>query len=116
MMKGFIRFCDKIKYLGILGLPSLFLENRLFDFLWLFWLFGLVPIFHNPAVFWQSLKQLWGMLIIPLRYGARIPSAAHYNSRVKYSLPFHGTWAAVNGGVEKATSHSWGIQDTALCL
>jgi len=109
-MKRFVRFCDKIKYLGLLGLPSLFFENKIFDFLWLFWLFGFVPIFYNPTVFLQSLKQLWGMLVIPLRYGSRIPSAEHYNGEIKYSLPFRGTWAAVNGGVEKTTSHSWGIQ------
>jgi len=84
-------------------------DNKLLNLLWLFWLFGLIPIFYNPAIYLQALKQLGGMLIVLLRYGSRIPSAEHYNGSVKYSLPFHGTWAVVNGGVDKATSHSWGI-------
>ena len=66
MMKRLVKFFDKIKYLGLLGLPSLFFENSVFDFLWLFWLFGFVGIFYNFPVFIQTLKQLWGMLIIPL--------------------------------------------------
>jgi hypothetical protein len=109
-LRRFVRFCGKVQYLGLLGLLSLVFNNRLLGLLWLLWLFGFVPIFYNPAVFLQSLKQLWGMLVISLKYGSRIPNAEHFNGSVKYSLPFHGTWAVVNGGVEKASSHSWGIQ------
>lgn len=108
-MRRFVLFCEKVQYLGLLGLLSLIFDNKFLRLLWLFWLFGLIPIFYNPAVFLQSLKQLLGMMIIYLRYGFGIPSAEHYNGSVKYSLPFHGTWTVVNGGVEKATSHSWGI-------
>lgn len=109
MMKRLIRFCGKIKYLGLLGLPSLFLEYRLFDFLWLFWLFGFVEIFYNFPVFLQSLKQLWGILVVPLRYGSHIPDATNYRCQVKYSLPFNDSWVVVNGGVDKKSSHSWNI-------
>ncbi|RCX17208.1 peptidase M23-like protein [Anaerobacterium chartisolvens] len=108
-MKRFIRICGKIKYLGLLGLPGLFLEYRLFDFLWLFWLLGFVEIFYNFPVFLQSLKQLWGMLVVPLRYGSLIPDANNYRCQVKYSLPFKESWAVVNGGVDKKSSHSWDI-------
>ena len=108
-MKRFIRFCGKIKYLGLLGLPSLFLDYRIFDFLWLFWLFGLVEILYNFPVFIQSLEQLWGMLVVPLRYGSKIPDANNYRCKVKYSLPFRDSWVAVNGGVDKKSSHSWDI-------
>ncbi len=108
-MKRFVEFCNKIQYLGLLGLPGLIFKNWILTFFWLFWLFGFVGIFYNFPVFLQSLKQLWGMLTIPLRYGSRIPSAENYQCKVKYSLPFQEQWTAVNGGVDKAASHSWGI-------
>ncbi|WMJ85645.1 M23 family metallopeptidase [Anaerocolumna sp. MB42-C2] len=108
-MRWFIRFCEKIKYLGLLGLPGLFLDYRLFDFFWLFWLFGFVGIFYNFPVFLQSLKQLWGMLYVPLHYGSHFPNKSNYCCKVKYSLPFTGTWTVVNGGVDKKFSHSWNI-------
>lgn len=108
-MKRFITFCGKIKYLGLLGLPSLFFEYRLFNFLWLFWLFGFVEIFNNFPVFLQSLKQLWGMLFVPLRYGSHIPCSNNYRCKVKYSLPFKDSWVVVNGGVDRKFSHSWDI-------
>jgi hypothetical protein len=108
-LKRFVRFCSKIQYLGLLGLPGLFSDNKLFDVLWLFWLFGFVVIFNNLPVFLQSLKQLWGMLIIPFRYGSHIPSAENYRCKVKYSLPFEGEWTVVNGGIDPKTSHSWTI-------
>lgn len=109
-MKRFVRLCDKIQYLGLLGLLGLIFDNKLLSFLWLFWLFGFVSIFNNLSVFLQSLKQLWGMLTVPFRYGSHIPSSENYQCKVKYSLPFQGNWTAVNGGVDKAYSHSWGIQ------
>ena len=109
-MKRLIRLCEKIKYLGLLGLLSLFLDNRLLDLLWLFWLFGFVGIFYNLPVFLQSLKQVWGMLAAPFRYGFRMPNAENYQCKVGYSLPFRGAWTAVNGGIDKKHSHSWGIQ------
>lgn len=109
-MKRLIRLCEKIKYLGLLGLLSLFLDNRLLDLLWLFWLFGFVGIFYNLPVFLQSLKQVWGMLAAPFRYGFRMPNAENYQCKVGYSLPFRGAWTAVNGGIDKEHSHSWGIQ------
>lgn len=109
-MKRFVHFCDKIQYLGILGLLGLFFDNKLLYFLWLFWLFGFVGIFYNFPIFIQSLRQLWGMLIMPFRYGSNMPSAENYQCKVQYSLPFQGNWSVVNGGVDKATSHSWSIQ------
>ncbi len=108
-MKRFVNICGKIKYLGLMGLPSLFFDYRIFDFLWLFWLFGLVEIFYNFPVFIQSLYQLWGMLVVPLCYGSKMPNAENYISKVTYSLPFHGSWTIVNGGIDKASSHSWSI-------
>ncbi len=109
-MKRFVRLCNKIQYLGLLGLLGLIFDNKLLNILWLFWLFGFVGIFYNLPIFLQSLKQLWGMLTIPFRYGSHIPGAENYQCKVNYSLPFQGAWIAVNGGIDKASSHSWGIQ------
>ncbi len=108
-MNRFVSICGKVKYLGLLGLPALFLEYKIFDLLWLFWLFGFVEIFYNFPVFLQSIKQLWGMLVVPLRYGSDLPNVENYISKVTYSLPFHGPWTVVNGGIDKAYSHSWSI-------
>ncbi len=108
-MKRFVRFSEKIQYLGLLGLPGLIFENRIFDFCWLFWLFGFVGIFYNFPVFLQSLKQLWGLLIIPLKYGSRLPNADSYQCKGIYALPFKDEWSVVNGGIDKTSSHSWGI-------
>jgi hypothetical protein len=49
------------------------------------------------------------MIIIPIRYGAQLPSASNYQCKAKYSLPFKEAWTVVNGGIDKATSHSWDI-------
>lgn len=108
-MKLFVRLCDRLKYLGLLGLPSLFLENKVFDILWLFWLFGLVGIFYNIPLFLQSLKQCLGILTILIRYGSHLPNIDNYKNEVTYSLPFKGAWTTVNGGPLKASSHSWGV-------
>ncbi len=108
-MKRFINFCSNIKYLGLLGLLGLFFDNKVFDLLWLFWLFGFVEIISNFSVFKQAMKQLFGMLAVPLRYGRRLPNKNNYHCKVKYSLPFAGRWTAVNGGVDKDSSHSWSI-------
>lgn len=108
-MKRFVSICSKVKYLGLLGLPSLFLDHRIFDLLWLLWLLGFVEIFYYYYLYVQSFKQLWGMLVIPLRYGANLPNIENYISKVTYSLPFHGSWTVVNGGIDKTSSHSWSI-------
>ncbi len=108
-MKRFAKLCRKMQYLGLLGLLGLIVESRFLNLLWLFWLLGFVDIFYNLPVFLQSLKQLWGMLFIPFRYGSHIPSVDNYQCEVKYSLPFEGEWTVVNGGTDKEYSHSWTI-------
>lgn len=108
-MKRFVRFCEKIKYLGLIGILGLIFRNKILEYFWLFWLFGFVGIFYNYPVFLQSLKQLWGLIVVPRRYGSSIPSVDNYRCKVKYSLPFREQWTVVNGGVEKTSSHSWEI-------
>lgn len=108
-MNRIVAISRNIKFVGLLGLPGLFFDSPLFDLLWLFWLFGLVEIFSNLPVFVQSLKQAAGMVVVPLRYGSRLPNQNDYHCKIKYSLPFEGNWIAVNGSVDKKFSHSWGI-------
>lgn len=49
------------------------------------------------------------LLTYPFRYVSQIPNVDNYICKVKYSLPFQGKWTTVNGGINKVSSHSWGI-------
>lgn len=63
----------------------------------------------NRAVLIQSLKQMWGIILLEYRYHGNLPDIETYCSAVQYSMPFEGEWVVVNGGVTKETSHSWEI-------
>ncbi len=104
-----MRIFSGLKYVGLLGLPGLVFKHPVFDYLWLFWLFGLLEILCNAPLFVQSLGQIWGMIYVPLRYGKNIPGKDNYRCKIQYSLPFFGAWTVVNGSVEKEYSHSWDI-------
>ncbi|MEW6523066.1 MAG: M23 family metallopeptidase [Bacillota bacterium] len=109
MRHNLLSFCRHIKYVGILGLPRFFSDNRIFDFLWLFWLFGVIEIVLHLSINWQAVLQIGGIIVIKIRYGKSVPSAENYQSNIKYSLPFTGHWTVVNGGITKEFSHSWDI-------
>lgn len=109
-MRNKILFISKyMKYLGILGLPRFIFEYRVFDFLWLFWLFGIVEIALNYSIIMQSILQVFGILWIKIRYGKNMPGTNNYQGKIAYSLPFAGRWTVVNGGITKDFSHSWDI-------
>ena len=59
-------------------------------------------------VFLQSICQMIGVAIADIR-NKPMPDKDNYIPAIKYSLPFHGTWTVVNGGVTKEFSHSWEI-------
>ena len=63
----------------------------------------------NRIVLIQSLKQLWGMIVLEYKYHGNLPNIENYRSKETYSLPFHGEWVVANGGVTEKTSHSWEI-------
>ncbi|TYQ15204.1 UNVERIFIED_CONTAM: Membrane proteins related to metalloendopeptidases [Acetivibrio alkalicellulosi] len=63
----------------------------------------------NPIVLIQSLKQMWGIIMLEYKYQGKLPNKDNYSCAVKYSLPFQGTWIVVNGGVTQNDSHSWEI-------
>jgi hypothetical protein len=52
--------------------------------------------------------QIGGTALAYLRHGGRVPDRDH-DSTTTLVPPFDGEWTTVNGGVTKATSHSWGI-------
>lgn len=61
------------------------------------------------SVLKQSLKQLWGMIVLEYKYNGRFPDTENFRSPNRYSLPFVGRWTVVNGGVTEKISHSWEI-------
>lgn len=63
----------------------------------------------NPYCLLQMIKQLSGQLYILVFHAFRLPSPASFNSKVKYILPFKGTWKVGRGGVTPETSHSWDL-------
>ncbi len=108
-MKKFVRLCDKLMYLGLLGLPMLISDALIFKLLWLFWAFGLISLIYDWNVFIQSLKQLIGIPYIYIAHQFKVPNPTDIVLVGEYSLPFKGEWTVINGGLEKETSHSWGM-------
>ncbi len=107
-MRGFIIIIGKLKFLGLLGLPSLFSDAAIWNYLWLFWLFGLLEVFWTFRSFTQSLRQMAGLIYITFKYDPA-PDKDNYSPKVHYSLPFEDRWVIVNGGVVKEISHSWDV-------
>jgi len=108
-MNRIVAISSKLKYVGILGLPMFFSDGVIWKYLWLFWLFAFVEIFASLSLFRQSLLQLFGIPYIYLSHGFKLPDQHSYQPGVRYSLPFSGRWTVINGGLDKASSHSWGI-------
>lgn len=61
------------------------------------------------SVICQIMKQMGGIISLQNKYNGHLPDITNYVSEVKYSLPFHGTWTVVNGGVTEEYSHSWEV-------
>ncbi|MDO4582034.1 MAG: M23 family metallopeptidase [Bacillota bacterium] len=108
-MEKLIRFANYAKLLGLLAIPTLFLDIRWLNIFWLFWLFSLVEVILKPRVTGQSFAMLAGMMILPLRYGKNMPNVDNYQPAAGYHLPFDGAWTVVNGSPYRAASHSWSI-------
>jgi len=108
-MKTFFNILGIIKWLGLIGIIGFFTGNKPLTLFFLFFLLGFVDIFRNPAVFFQSLYMLLGMPWIHFKHRFNLPSIDNYTSQNEYTLPFNGEWLVINGGIDKKTSHSWGI-------
>jgi len=103
-MRVFICVTRKLKWLALLALLRFPLGNPDLHLFSLFWLL----IFLDP-LFWQSLLQIGGILYARVVRLGRLPSKENYVCKRDYVLPFTGKWTAVNGGVDKKHSHSWGL-------
>ena len=64
----------------------------------------------NLRFLYQSILQITGLVYAAIKYSKKeINSVDDYVPEVIYTLPFHGNWYVVNGGITKDTSHSWEI-------
>lgn len=107
-MRTLIKLSSYLKWIGLLGIPMFIYDAPIWKMLWAFWLFAIIEILLTLPIVIQSLGQLVAMIIIPLIHRP-VPNLLNYKNKVEYSLPFTGEWLVVNGGVDKALSHSWGI-------
>ena len=55
----------------------------------------------NVSVFFQSLKQMGGIIALEHRYHGNLPDIRNCRLCAEYSLPFKGKWVVVNGGISK---------------
>lgn len=62
----------------------------------------------SKQVVMQGIKQTFCIPLIYIKHGFRLPKN-NQCGKVEYRLPFDGEWTVVNGGLEKAFSHSWGV-------
>jgi len=53
--------------------------------------------------------QIGGNVVPYLRYRGRLPNRVRHVPEAELTAPFGGEWTAVNGGVTKRSSHSWGL-------
>ena len=72
-------------------------------------LFTFIPSYFlslfNPFLLLQFLSQTLGQLLTLVRHRGQKPTT----TRISYRLPFEGEWLIFNGGLNKETSHSWGV-------
>lgn len=109
-MRAFIKVCERLQYIGIIGFIGIAIHEPSLSYFSLFWLFGVFVIVMNPRVFLQSIYQTIGMVASPLMHGFDSPSIDNNTASVSHGLPFDNEWVVVNGGVTKTLSHSWSIQ------
>ncbi|MFD1513519.1 M23 family metallopeptidase [Halomarina rubra] len=63
----------------------------------------------TPWGFLASVAQLFGTVVAFVRYRGSPPTPESFDQTAALRPPFEGEWTVVNGGVTKATSHSWGL-------
>lgn len=63
----------------------------------------------NPFVLVASINQLTGQLAIYARHRDGLPAPDTYDPETAFSLPFSGSWTAINGGSTRESSHSWEV-------
>jgi len=63
----------------------------------------------NPFQLAQMAGQIFGLVVVLIRYKGKLPTVDSYDQQVQYYLPIQGEWFVANGGITKETSHSWDI-------
>ena len=107
-MRTVIKCVSRIKWIGLLGLIMNFSDWYVWRLFWAFSLLAVVEMLLTLPVYMQSFKQLGGMMAASMK-NRPMPDKDNFTPAVRYSLPFHGAWTAVNGGVTKEFSHAWSI-------
>ena len=107
-MRTVIKWISRIKWIGLFGLILNFSDWYVWRLFWAFSLLAVVEMLLTLPVYMQPFKQLGGMMAASMK-NRPMPDKDNFTPTVRYSLPFHGAWTAVNGGVTKEYSHSWEI-------
>ena len=63
----------------------------------------------TPWGLFAQVVQVLGNFVPYVRYRGTLPSHERHVPDTELAAPFDGEWTTVNGGVTKATSHSWGL-------
>ncbi|MCH2131916.1 MAG: M23 family metallopeptidase [Pirellulaceae bacterium] len=63
----------------------------------------------NPLQLLHNIRQLLGQQRAAARLAEIGNDLSDYKTRIRYRLPFDGTWLTFNGGQTPGTSHSWNL-------
>ncbi|ELZ79696.1 peptidase M23 [Haloferax larsenii JCM 13917] len=61
----------------------------------------------HPNTVVRGTAQLFGSLVVFVRYRGHLPTPAEYETTVDYTLPFRGEWTVHSGSPDPDYSHSW---------
>ena len=70
---------------------------------------SMLSVVTNPFLFVQCMLLNFGQYYARVRNFVQPAAATGSETDERYRLPFSGEWLVVNGGVTRATSHSWGM-------
>lgn len=127
-MEKFLKIIKKLYWLGLIGIVGSVFNQPFLQLFYLFFLFAILDVvlsfiiiikskdnknkageIANLKFLFQNLGMLIGIPVIYIKYRFCLPSLENYHPQNEYILPFQGCWLTVNGGVNKADSHSWTI-------
>lgn len=120
-----VKILKKLYWLGLIGMVGTIINSKILELFYLFFLAALADFIlslilvcksgsetkevSNLKFLFQNVGMLIGIPVIYLRNGFRLPNVSTYRAQRLYRLPFEGEWMVVNGGIDKAHSHSWGV-------
>lgn len=117
-----VKILKKLYWLGLIGMVGTIINSKILELFYLFFLAALADFIlslilvcksgsetkevSNLKFLFQNVGMLIGIPVIYLRNGFRLPNVSTYRAQRLYRLPFEGEWMVVNGGIDKAHSHS----------